>query len=298
MRDALCVFGKKGVLLCCCLPFLYLLFSFSGQTYTPDSPPPADIHYTFKNIAYGPDPRNIMDVALPKGRSTQHTPLIVFIHGGAWVLGNKLFFRREMEMFADSGFACACIDYRYVNNQKQVHHKEITGDILLAIDYIAQHSKGWNISPDRVGLMGHSAGGHMSMIVAYTLNADKRIKAVVSWSGPTNFIDPRQPSGESSGENILSIYTGTPLRTASDTVVWKSVSPYFMVQSTSVPTLLVQGEQDNLVPAPMAIRMKSRLDSLGVVNDLLLLKKTGHIYVGSSLDKARKASYDWMKQKL
>ncbi len=280
------------------LPLLYVTLSFTGRKYTPDSPPSPDTRYTFKSIAYGPENRNILDLALPKGRSVKQTPLILFIHGGAWVAGNKLFFRREMEMFADSGFACACIDYRFVNNQKHVHHKEITSDVMLALDYITHHAQSWNISPDRIGLWGHSAGGHLAMIVAYTMNTDRRIKAVVSWSGPTNFLDALQPTGQSTGENILQVYTGTPLKTAADTAVWKSVSPYYMATASAVPTLFVQGMQDNLVPAPMAVKMKARLDSLGVDTDMLLMKNAGHVYVGFSLEKARKAGYAWMKAKL
>ena len=280
------------------LLLLYPLLSFTGPTYGPDSPPSPDKRYTLKNVAYGPDARHYMDVALPKNRSTKKTAVLIFIHGGAWVLGNKLFFHREMEQFADSGFACVCINYRFVNDAKGIHHREITSDILRSITFIRDHAQKWNISADKIGLIGHSAGGHMAMIVAYTLDSAHLIKAVVSWSGPTNFLDPLQPTGEAGGENVLRVYAGAPLKTAADTGVWKSVSPYYTVKPGSVPTLLVQGEMDNLVPYHMAVKMQHRLDSLGVDNDLVLMKNAGHLYVGPALDKARKATYDWMKEKL
>jgi len=275
-----------------------LFLSFSDSHYTAENPPPANIKYTLRNVAYGPEDRNILDIALPKNRSVKNTPLIIFIHGGAWVLGNKLFFFREMQEFSDSGFACACIDYRFVNNEKKVHHKEITSDILLALSYLRAHSQSFNISPDRIGLMGHSAGAHMSMIVAYALDSAHLIKAVVSWSGPSNFLDPLQPTGEKTGQNVLAVYCGTPLKTSADTAVWKSVSPYYMVKPNSAPTLIVQGDHDNLVPEPMAVKMHARLDSLGVDNKLVVLKGSAHIYIGSGLLKARAESYSWMKAKL
>jgi acetyl esterase/lipase len=276
---------------------LILFLSASGPTYSPDFPPAASVRYTFKSIPYGPDSRNTMDMALPAKRSCANTPVIIFLHGGGWVLGNKLFFRREMEQFADSGFACACINYRFVSNEHNVHHKEITSDILKAIEYIRSHSKPWAISASRMGLAGHSAGGHLSLITAYTLNDSARLKAVVSWSGPSNFLDPRQPVG-AAGTNVLAIYMGRNLNTPEDTVAWKAVSPYSMVRRNSIPTLLIQGDRDQLVPAGMAKDLKYRLDSLGVVNSLLLLKNCGHLYVGSDLVKARKATFDWFKAHL
>jgi acetyl esterase/lipase len=280
---------------------LYVVFPLSflkAQTYGSANPPPASIRYTMKNMAYGPDTRNRMDVALPKNRTREKTPVIIFIHGGAWIIGNKLFFRREMKQFADKGFACVCINYRYVSNTRGIHHKEITSDILSSINFVRQHASSWNISSENIGLMGHSAGGHMSMIIAYALDTLHLIKAVVSWSGPTNFLDPLQPTGQAEGQNILTMYTGTGLKTAADTAIWKSVSPYYMVKRNSVPTLLVQGELDNLVPAPMAMKMHNRLDSLGVKNDLLLLKNSGHVYVNAGLEQARKASFEWMQENL
>ncbi len=251
----------------------------------------------FKSIVYGPDYRNTLDLVLPKNRSVENTPLIVFIHGGAWVLGNKDYFRREIRQFADSGFACASINYRFVSNEKNIHHKEITSDVLLALDYLRAHAKIWNISPDRIGLIGHSAGGQLAMIIAYTQNADRRIKAVVSWAGPANFLDYAQIAGGKK-PNVFTIYTGTEAKTKADTLLWKQASPFWMVQSTSVPTLLVQGDHDPLVPARHAEEMKVKLDSLGVVNKLLMLPYTGHIYVGKSWRVAKDATYSWLKERL
>jgi metallo-beta-lactamase class B len=285
---------KNPLFLIIILCIVFPLLSAEAQETTL----PANKRCSLKNVSYGPEIRHSMDVVLPKNRNGKNTPVIIFIHGGAWIVGNKLFFHREMKQFAEKGFACVCINYRYVSNTKGIHHQEITSDILRSINFVRQHAQTWNISPDNIGLMGHSAGGHLSMIVAYALDTLHLIKAMVSWSGPTNFLDPLQPSGQAEGQNILKMYTGTELKTAADTAVWKSVSPYYRVKSNSVPTLLVQGELDNLVPAPMAMKMHNRLDSLGVKNDLLLLKNTGHIYVNAGLEKARKASLDWMKEYL
>jgi acetyl esterase/lipase len=277
--------------------FLVLILGFSGNTYTPDNPPDAKTAWTFKNVSYGPDPMNTLDIALPSGRSAEKTPLVIFIHGGGWFFGDKSFHKKEIELFADSGFACASINYRFMSNSKNIHQKEITGDVLLAIDYICKHAKAWNISADRIGLAGHSAGGHLSMIVGYAQNPEHRIKAVASWSGPSNFLDPKQPNGKGS-ENVFAAYTGVQLNKVADTVLWKEASPFYVVHSGCIPTLLVQGANDPIVPAVVAEHLKARLDSLGVKNDFLLLKNSGHLYTLPDLQRARAKTCRWFKENL
>jgi acetyl esterase/lipase len=288
--------GKLQALFC--LPLVYFLLSFSEDAiYTPEKPPGANVRYTFKNISYGPSKENTMDLVLPSHRSCLKTPVIVLLHGGAWEFGDKHFFRHEIKILADSGFACASINYRLASMEKNIHHKEMTADILRALDYLKKNAASFQISPTRVGLMGHSAGGHLAMIVSYTLNVDHRIKAVVSWSGPSNFLDRRQPNGRG-GPNFLATYTGSYLKTKADTLLWRKESPYYMVQRNAIPTLLVQGELDPLVPPGLALSMSQRLDSLRVKNSYLLLRGCSHIYAGPGMTKARAATYNWFKKYL
>jgi acetyl esterase/lipase len=279
------------------LPWIYFLYSFSENNYTVQAPPGADVSCVFKDVSYGPYKENTMDIALPKNRSSKKTPLLIFIHGGAWCMGDKRFFRKELEIATDSGFAVASIDYRLASNERHIHHKEITSDIQSALTFLKKHAAAFHISSTRVGLIGHSAGGHLALFMAYAVNEDKHIKTVVSWSGPSNFVDPKMPNGNG-GPDFLALYTGTPLKDRSDSLVWKLESPFYRAQTNSVPTLLIQGELDPLVPPAIAERMKKRLDELGVKNSFLLLPASTHIYFGPGLTKARRATYSWMKEML
>jgi acetyl esterase/lipase len=247
-----------------------------------------------KNIAYGSDRLQRLDLVLPRNRSSEKTPLVIFIHGGAWILGNKNYFRREIKQFADSGFACASINYRFVSNKKNIHHKEITSDVLQALEFLREHAKDWGFSSERIALVGHSAGGQLAMIIAYTQNTGNRIKAAVSWSGVEDFLDFAGDEAAKKSK-IFSTYTGKELKTAADTALWKEASPYWNVRPGSVPTLLVQGDHDRIVPAPYALKMKSRMDSLGLKDKLLLLKNCGHIYFGKSWRSAKENTYSWLK---
>ena len=251
---------------------------------------------TLFSISYGSYSRNRMDIALPKNRSTG-TPVVVLIHGGAWVMGDKSYFSKDIQDFADAGIACATIDYRFASDANNFHHKELVADIRKAVDFIASKSGEWQVSPSRFGLAGHSAGGHLALITAYTKNEDHRIKACVSWAGLSNLVDHDQLA-VSGADELFRVYTGLTLKTAGDTTEYKKASPFWMVNNTLVPTLLIQGTEDPGVPYSNAVRMHEKLDHLGVVNSLMAMTGAYHIWTGNHLSQARSATMEWFQAKL
>ncbi len=164
---------------------------------------------TLYSISYGSDNRNQMDIALPKNRTT-NTPVVVLIHGGAWVMGDKSYFATDIQKFADAGIACATINYRFASDKKGLHNAEIVADIRMAVDFISSKSDAWHVSPDRFGIAGHSAGGHSAMMTAYAKNEDGKIKACASWAGPIDMIDADQLKITGS-EELFKLYVGHPL---------------------------------------------------------------------------------------
>jgi acetyl esterase/lipase len=250
---------------------------------------------TLYGIKYGSHTRNVMDIALPANRNTS-TPVVVLVHGGAWVMGDKAYFTQEIQQFAKAGIACATINYRYASDITNVHHPDLPNDIKTAIDYIASKSEKWQVAPDRFGVCGHSAGGHLALLTAYTLN-DGKIKACGSWAGPVDFIDPEQLKITGAHE-VFKAYMGNGLTSAADTLKYKEASPYWTATGTSVPTLLVYGTEDIGVPYSNPVKMKSKLDSLGIENSLITLTGANHIWMGKDLEKARTATLNWFKEKL
>ncbi len=250
---------------------------------------------TLYGIKYGSDTRNVMDISLPANRDST-TPVVVLVHGGAWVLGDKSYFLQEIEQFAKAGIACATINYRYASYLTHVHHPDLPNDIKTAIDFIASKKGKWQVSDNRFGVCGHSAGGQLALITAFAFN-DGRIKACGSWAGPVDFIDKEQLSITGAHE-IFKTYVGTGLSSTTDTSKYKEASPYWTVNSNSVPTLLIYGTEDIGVPYSNALKMKSKLDSLGIQNSLTTLTGANHIWLGKDLDKARSATLNWFKEKL
>ncbi|MFY9311318.1 MAG: alpha/beta hydrolase [Bacteroidia bacterium] len=251
---------------------------------------------TLYSISYGDAKRNQMDIALPKNRTT-NTPVVILIHGGAWVLGDKSYFAREIQQFADAGVACATINYSFASNPKNIHHNEIVADIRRAVDFIASKSTDWQVSPNKFGLAGHSAGGHLALITSYTKNQDAKIKACVSWAGPLDFIDAEQLQIDRAKE-VFKIYVGRTLNTSNDTALYKAASPYWTADNNSVPTLLIHGTLDTGVPYTNAVKMQQHLESLGVYDSLLLMEGAYHIWTGQHLRHAQNATLDWFSTKL
>lgn len=251
---------------------------------------------TLYGMKYGNHQRNVLDIALPANRNTQ-TPVVIFIHGGAWVLGDRSVFATEIQQFASAGIACATVNYRYASDLSNTHHPALHEDIRAVVDHIASKSELWKVSPIRFGIVGHSAGGHLSLLTSYTLNSDGRIKACASWAGPSNFLDADQLAIDGAYD-IFDTYTGTGLSTASDTALYMQASPYWMATASAPPTLLVHGTQDELVPYSNTVRLQQRLDSLGVLNAFTTLQGAEHIWTGTNLETARSVTLNWFQQNL
>lgn len=246
---------------------------------------------TLYNVKYGSYSRNVMDIALPKNRTTS-TPVLVVIHGGGWVAGDKSVANNMLQSISAEGIACVAINYRYASDADNVHHPDLPNDVVTAMDYIASKSIEWQISPNRFGLVGQSAGAHLAMYVSYALNANGRIKACASWAGPSDFIDSTQLS-IAGIKDLFKVYMGTGLNTASDTLLYKSASPYWIANNTVVPTLIIHGTNDEIVAYNTAAQLHNKLDSLGVINSFISLPGAGHGWGGTDITTAYNATLQW-----
>jgi acetyl esterase/lipase len=251
---------------------------------------------TLYNVMYGPHSRHKLDIALPADRTSQ-TPVVIFIHGGAWVAGDKGVFAQDIQDYADQGIACATINYRFADENKNIHHPELIADVRRAVDFIASQSDKWTVSDSRFGLVGHSAGGHLSLSTTYQLNGDGKIKACASWAGPVDLLDADQRA-ISIAPGLFNLYVGTSLNTAQDSLMYKNASPFWTVNTTSAPTLLVYASEDELVPYSNGLKMKTQLENLGIESQFTPLTGASHSWSGAYLQEARSTTLSWFQQKL
>jgi hypothetical protein len=137
------------------------------QTAQPKPPPAkdADLKPTYADVAYGPAPRNVLDFY--QAKSERPAPLLINIHGGGFVAGDKSQFNKAMvRLMLDAGVNFASINYRFVNGEDVIFPAPQL-DGARAVQFLRSKAKEWNIDPRRVACLGGSAGAGISMWIGF-----------------------------------------------------------------------------------------------------------------------------------
>ncbi len=253
---------------------IIILFAYSCQKPAEVIPPSPDgkVDTVFKDLSYGSNDRNKLDLYLPAGRTTA-TPVIVLIHGGSWREGNKADLSFFGKKFQAKGFAVANINYR-LSPASDDNFKMQLDDIQSAISFLLSGSEKYIFSSQRFYTTGHSAGGHLSLSYAYTRNENGLIKAAAGMAAPTDLYNMAYYNPVLY-ENILTPYLGAPLSSATADR-YKAASPYYQATAASVPTILFQGDVDFIVNKDQANFMESKLNQVNVPNKKKIYPLTGH----------------------
>ena len=145
-----------------------------------------------RDVAYGPNPRQRMDIYVPKGGGDGPKPVVFFIYGGSWANGDKETYSFVGDALAARGFVTVIADYRLV---PEVRFPVFIEDGALALRAVRDTIARYGGAPDRIHLMGHSAGAYNAMM----LTLDRRylaavglragdIRSTVGLSGPYDFL--------------------------------------------------------------------------------------------------------------
>ena len=221
------------------LPLIALLFLML-EACRPDNPAPNPIFplvdTTVNNLDYGDDPLQRLNLALPANRNAQ-TPLVMIVHGGGWVTGDKSEFLFLSNGLKQRGFAVANVNYRLSTNNPD-NYKMQLDDLDSAIQYCFRKASYYTFSNQKIYLVGHSAGGHLSLALSYTRNGNGKIKAVASLAGPTDLFSMAYYNNILYG-TVLSTYLGMPLLpvTPVSEQRYKSCSPQYQATTTSPATI-------------------------------------------------------------
>jgi acetyl esterase/lipase len=215
-----------------------------------------------------------MDVYLPAGRSTDSTKMIVMVHGGAWISGDKSDFTFFIPVIQQRfpGYAIANINYRLATTTEN-HFPTQENDMKAALDYLQQKAADYQVSQKFV-LLGASAGAHMALLQAYKYPSPK-IRAVVDFFGPTNMSDLYNFYSSNTTTQGISqmLMGGTP---SSNPFLYQQSSPINFVTSQSCPTIIFHGTADVVVPISESTELKNKLSSLGVPNEFIMYPNVGH----------------------
>jgi acetyl esterase/lipase len=202
------------------------------------------------DIAYGSQPRQQLDVYTPAHAA--HLPVVIFWYGGGWTTGDRKSYRFVATALAQQGFVTVLPDYRLY---PAVRFPTFLEDSARAVAWVQQHAGEFGGDPQRIVLMGHSAGAHIATFLAFNhtfvANAGAHpewLRGVIGLSGPYA-LDPNT--------DVLRTIFASPY-TAAD---WRPVN---FVDASSPPTLLLHGLDDDVVAPGHAEKLRDALRSAGI----------------------------------
>ena len=215
-------------------------------------------------IAFGDDERQRLDVYSPAEKGVH--PVLVFFHGGSWYHGEREGYAFLGRAFASRGYVTVIADYRKFPDVKFPAFVEDTADaVAWTHGNIAKHGG----DPERIFLMGHSAGAHLSMLATLDPQwlARKKldssiVKGVIGLAGPFDFL-PFEKDGSAD-------------KAMGDWPREKETQPITYARGDAPPLLLLQGSNDDLVGAHNSENLKAAMVKAGGKADYKLYKDVDH----------------------
>ncbi len=197
--------------------------------------------------------RNLLDIYLPEA-SGERRPVLLQIHGGAWIIGDK----REqalplMNHLASRGWVCFSINYRL---SPQATFPDHVVDVKRALAWIRENAAEYGGDPDFICVTGGSAGGHLTALTALSAGdlrfqpgfeaADTSVSAAVPFYGVYDWLDR---AGDRGSQSMAPFLTERVLKASpeSDRELWEAGSPITHISSDAPPFLAIQGTHDTLV---------------------------------------------------
>jgi len=225
-----------------------------------------------------------LEIARPKIPPARPMPVVFWIHGGGWEEGSHK--PNEVIAFAGKGWFTASIEYRLSGEAKWPAQIE---DCKLAIRWLRAHAAKWNIDPDRIGVCGISAGGHLAECLGVFdekagfdrgpyAGFSSRVQAVVATSAPSDFTPGSPPLIGAKDNRVAPVVTKLfGMGYDEHPNVWKQASPLWAVAPGDPPFLLFAGEADEVVPKAHSERFLSALQQAGVPAELVIVKNGDHV---------------------
>lgn len=228
-----------------------------------------------------------------EGEDKTPKPAILWIPGGGYRGCDKNLMVAEMAFLADAGFVVASMYYR---SSAEGHFPDQIVDVKTAIRFLRAHAEEYEIDSEHIGVIGRSAGGHLSALAA--MNSDlyesnewtgcsSEIQACCDLFGPVDLVtlmefDERMMAEDSSyrwkrvEETHAGALFGEPVETMKERA--KLASPPYILSDKMCPLLILHGDCDALVPCQISEEFYQKIVDAGMENraDLYILKGAGH----------------------
>jgi len=219
-----------------------------------------------RDIAYAPGPMGMMDVYRPSPPSAAKLPLVVFIHGGAWKSGNRGEYRFVAAPLARAGLVVAVPDYR---KSPQAGFPTFLEDNARAVAFACDHAAAWGADPQRIFLIGHSAGGYNVLMLAldprYLGAVGMRptdLAGVIGMAAPADFIPSPDP-------DVAAAFGVSPDP--------DEMQPINFARKDAPPILLLHGGKDDIVSPRNAASLQRHMATVGGEVTVRNFPDLGHI---------------------
>jgi acetyl esterase/lipase len=196
----------------------------------------------------------------PKLRPPEPMPVVVFIFGGAFRTGNKDIGIQKLLPFAQKGYLCASIEYRY---SSQAHFPAQVHDVKCAVRYLRAAAAELHLDPNRIGVFGESSGGYLTTMLAVTAGVPElegdggwaeqssQIQAAVVFFGPTDFLAMNSAGSiqdHEAPDSPESELVGGAIRLHPEKTAATNPMRHIKLGQSLPPMLLIHGDADPLVP--------------------------------------------------
>jgi acetyl esterase/lipase len=236
----------------------------------------------------------LLDVARPKDQS-KDLPVILLVHGGGWVGGSRTDYRFMQNVLAQQQMVAVSIEYRLAPDSTFPAQIE---DVKCAVRWVRENAHQYRMNTRRVVAMGASAGAHLVALLGTTQGMPQfegsgghptqssAIDAMVLHGGPYSLGPLAREMSEhptaDSGASLKAVNMLLGGNTDPSSKAYIDASPATYVSQKSVPTLLLHGQNDVVVPNSEAVRFATLLRSKGVSSDVLILDGASHGDFGSN----------------
>ncbi|WP_069166200.1 alpha/beta hydrolase [Nocardia altamirensis] len=228
-------------------------------------------------------------------------PLVIFLHGGAWVSFSRAGYPIPMPWgtvpgvaasLVERGYAVASVGYRLATVAPwpaQIH------DVKAAVRWLRSNSATYGFDPDRFAALGESSGGHIAAVLGVSgdvaelegtegsLGVSSRVQAVVDWFGATDLLTlgpqsipfslPKNLPGSPEARLVDCVPTDCPDKA-------RAASPVYYVTRDAPPFLIQHGELDHVVPFGQSVQLRDALVAAGVPTEFHSCPMTDHEFVG------------------
>jgi acetyl esterase/lipase len=250
-----------------------------------------------------PDGQHLqLDLARPKSGEGPF-PAVVCIHGGGFRAGSRKGYDALCLKLAARGYVAVTVSYRLA---PKYQFPAAVHDTKAAVRWLRANAAKYHIDPERIGVTGGSAGGHLAQFLGVTAgvkrfegdsgNPDQSsaVRCVVNVYGPSDFTKSYGKSVDAA--EVLPLFLGGNLEQARRRHI--EASPLYWVTPDAAPTLCIHGTDDKYVAHEQAVWLVEKLKASAVEAELLTLEGAGHGFKGKDAERADQALFEFFNRHL